>query len=137
MAQGAALTVLLALAALGSARARSRNQKARLLARIHRQKTELQRALRQENTGRDEFYLAATQLARLKAAVAAGQPAGSLSVADICRANGLDPRATGSMEEIFHRHEELAYSGAHAAKEPVPADERRGVLATLETLEKS
>ena len=136
LAQWTALAAFLAAPVIVGIVARARNEKARRLAQARRQQAELQRALQQENTGRAQFYEAATQLARLRAATAAGQPAGSLSVADICRAKGLDPQAAGSVEEMFHRHDELAYSGGRTAQEPVPADERRGVLATLETLEK-
>ena len=136
LAQWIALAAFLAAPVIAGIVARARNEKARRMAQARRQQAELQRALQQENTGRAQFYEAATQLARLRAATSAGQPAGSLSVADICRAKGLDPQAAGSVEEMFHRHDELAYSGGRTAQEPVPADERRGVLATLETLEK-
>lgn len=134
-AQGGIGAGLLALAAVAGILARFRNDQARRRAQILRQQAELQRSLHREDTGRAEFYSAATQLVRLQAA--AGQHAGSLSVADICRARGLDAQAAGAVEEMFHRHDELAYSGGRAAREPVPADERRGVLATLETLEKN
>ena len=136
LTQFIALAMLLAAPVIVGIMARARNEKARRLAQARRQQAELQRALQQENTGRAQFYSAATQLARLRAATVAGQAADSLSVADICRVRGLDARAAGSVEEMFHRHDELAYSGGRAAQEPVPADERRGVLATLETLEK-
>ena len=136
IAQGIALVGFGCLPVLYGVWKRFRDEKNRRQAQLLRQQAELQRALQREDTGRGEFYSAATQLARLKAAMAAGQPAGSFSVADICRAKNLDAAAAGSVEEIFHRHDELAYSGGRAAQEPVPADERRGVLATLETLEK-
>ena len=133
--QGGVLVCLLAVGGVGGMVARARNEKARRQAQLLRRQAELQCALQREDTGRGDFYSAATQLARLKAAMV-GQPAGSLSVADICRSKGLDARVADSMEEIFHRHDELAYSGGRKAQEPVPAEERRGVLATLESLER-
>ena len=136
IAQGIALLAFLCLPVLYGVARHFRNEKARRQAQLLRQQAELQRALQREDAGRGEFYSAATQLARLQAAIVAGQPAGSLSVADICRAKGLNAEVTESVEEIFHRHDELAYSGGRAAQEPVPVDERRGVLATLEISEK-
>ncbi len=55
----------------------------------------------------------------------------------MCKARGLDAQTAASLEEIFHRRDELAYSGGGAAEEPVPAQERQGVLATLETVGKN
>ena len=135
LAQGVPLAALLAAVAVLGLRARARNDTARRQARLAREQTQLQRALRQEDTGRRDFYLAATRLAQLRAARGRTDP--PLTAAEISQAARLDPQTTGSVQEIFHRRDELAYSGGQVAREPVPADERRGVLATLETLGKS
>ena len=70
----------------------------------------------------------------MRAAAAAGRPDASPSAQEICRDRNLDSQTAESVEEIFRRHDELAYSGGPAAQEPVPPDERHGVLAVLETL---
>lgn len=133
--QGAALAAfLLAVGAL-ALRARGRNEVARRQAALGRQRGELQRALRQATTGRRDFYTAATRLAQLQAAGPRSDD--YLSAAEIVERRRLDPQTAGSVQEIFHRRDELAYSGGQAAQEPVPADERRTVLATLETLGKN
>ncbi len=133
-AQGALLAGLLALGGTAGWRARARNASNQRAAQLARQQSELQRALRREDAGRREFYTAATRLAQLRAGVAASGPDASLSAADIARVKRLDAPTANSVREIFDRHEELAYSGGPAAQTPVPADERRGVLATLETI---
>ena len=111
-----------------------RNVASQRAAQFARQQSELQQTLRREDTGRREFYTAATRLARLRAGRAARQPAAGLSAAEIAQLKGLDAHAAGSVREIFDRHEELAYSGSAAAETPVPGEERRNVLATLETI---
>ncbi len=138
LAQGVPLAGLLAalaaLAGLGL-RARTRNEAARRQARLQREQGELQRALRREDASRRDFYGAATRLAQLRAA--RGRTDSPLTATEISQARQLDPQTASSVQEIFHRHDELAYSGGQVAQEPVPADERRGVLATLETLGKN
>jgi hypothetical protein len=134
--QIAPLMALLAAGMWGLLRARARNEVARRAAEIQRQQAQLVKALRSERTGRRDFYSAATRLAQLRAAAAAGQPGAYLSASEVCEAKHLDPGAAASVEEIFQRHDELAYSGETAAQEPVPSAERNGVLATLETFEK-
>ena len=134
LAQGGGLAALLGLGAVGFARTRARDEAVRRTAQRQRRQTELQRALQREETGRREFYDAATRLAQMRAAAASGQPDASPSVQEICRDRRLDPQAAGSVEAMFRRHDELAYSGGSAAQEPVPPDERHGVLAVLETL---
>ena len=132
LAQGVPLGLLLtAVAGLG-VRARLRDEAARGQARRQREQAELQAALRREDTSRRDFYLAATRLARLRAA--RGRTDAPSTAAEISQARRLDPQTADSVQEIFHRHDELAYSGGQVALEPVPADERRGVLSTLETL---
>ena len=134
--QGGIFVALLGLVFLGGPVARSRSETARTQARTRRRQVELERALSREGTVRGEFYSAATQLVRLRAAATVGQSGGGFTVAEICRVHGLDSHAGVSVEEIFQRHDELAYSGAQVAREPVPNEERRGVLATLKNLEK-
>lgn len=135
LAQGVPLAGLLAaLAGLGL-RARARNDAARQQARLQREQGELQRALRKEDASRRDFYGAATRLAQLRAA--RGRTDVPLTAAEISQARRLDPQTAHSVQEIFYRHDELAYSGGQVAQEPVPTDERRGVLATLETLGKN
>ncbi len=135
LVQGAGLAMLLAAAGAFAWRARARNEAVRQQARSQREQTELQRALQKENTSRRDFYLAATRLAQLRAARGRANP--PQTPAEISQARQLDPQTATSVQEIFHRHDELAYSGGRVAQEPVPADERRGVLATLETLGKN
>ena len=135
LAQGVPLAALL-LAAAGLAwRARAQNETARGQARRLREQAELQAALRKEGTTRRDFYLAAARLARLRAA--RGPAESPLSGLEISQARQLDPPTADAVQEILQRHDELAYSGGQFALEPVPADERRGVLATLETLGKN
>ncbi len=135
LAQAVPLAALLLAGAFLVARARARNESARRQAALQRQQGELQRALRRETTSRRDFYTAATRLAQLRAA--GGRPDDRLSAAEIVRTRTLDPQTASSVQDIFHRHDELAYSGGKIAEEPVPADERRTVLATLETLGKN
>ena len=127
--QGVALAGLLALGGAAGWRVRVRNASNQHAAQLARQQSDLQRALRREDTGRREFYTAATRLAQLRAGADA-----SLSAEEIARVKRLDADTASSVREIFDRHEELAYSGAAAAQAPVPAAERQGVLATLETI---
>ena len=135
LAQGVPLAgLLIALAGLGL-RARARNESARRQARLQREQGELQRALRREDASRRDFYGAATRLAQLRAA--RGRADVPSTAAEISQARGLDPQTARSVQEIFHRRDELVYSGGGVALEPVPAEERRGVLATLETLGKN
>ena len=134
LAQGGGLAALLGLGAVGFARTRTRDEAGRLTARRLRRQSELQRALQRAETGRREFYEAAVRLAQMRAAAASGQPDASPGVQEICRDRRLDPQTAGSVAEMFRRHDELAYSGGPAAREPVPPDERQGVLAVLETL---
>ncbi len=129
--------VLLLAGAAGfifSARARRRGDARAVAARLRRQQAELTRALRAQRTGRGEFYTAARRLAQLKAAAALGRPGADLSLDEIRDAPGLSPEAAQSVGEIFHRHEELAYSGAQFNDEPVPAWERSEVIAALESI---
>ncbi len=132
LAQAVPLAALLAAMAGLGLRARAQNEAVRRQARLAREQAELQRALRREDTGRRDFYLAATRLAQLRAA--RGRTDAPLTAAEISQAHRLDAQTASSMQEIFHRRDELAYSGGQAAQESVPAAERRGVLATLETL---
>ena len=134
LVQAGGLGVLLAAGLIGLRRARARDGALRSKAARQRQQSELQRALQRPETGRRDFYSAATRLAVLRAAAATGRPEAKLGAEEIARARGLDDRTAGSLEEIFRRHDELAYSGAHVAQEPVPNEERRDVLATLETI---
>ncbi len=131
--QGGILAAVLALGGTMGWRTRRADEANRRAARLARQQGDQQRALRREDTGRREFYKAATRLGHLRV----GAENASLSAAEIARAKGLDPKVAGSVQEIFERHEELAYSGAAAAESPVPAAERRDVLATLETIGRS
>ncbi len=137
MAQGGGLAVLLGLGAVGALRTRARNEAARLSARRQRQQAEQQRALQLEETGRREFSSAATRLAQMRAAAASGRADEQPGAQEICRDRSLDAQTAGSVQEMFRRHDELAYSGGSVAQEPVPPEERRGVLATLETLGKN
>ena len=134
-AQGVALAALLAAAGVLAVRARGRNEAARRQAALGRQRGLLQRALRQETTSRRDFYTAATRLAQIQAAGVRGND--RLSAAEIVQARRLDPQTASSVQDIFHRHDELAYSGGQVAQEAVPAAERQTVLATLETLGKN
>jgi hypothetical protein len=135
--QGAAALVILGLGASARWNRRRRDEVIRRAAELQRQRATLNRTLREENTGRFAFYSAARRLAELKAAAASGQPEAHLSPAEICQTRRLPPDVAGSLEEIFHRHEELAYSGRDQVQEPVPLEERRAVLATLESLGKN
>ena len=129
--QGGVLVAVLALAGAAFLRARRADEVRQNAARAARRSGDLQRALRREDTGRREFYTAATRLALLRAGGA------SQSAADVVRARGLDPQAADSVQAIFDRHAELAYSGGPAAETPVPGDERRNVLATLDAIGRS
>ena len=135
LAQGVPLAALLAALAGLALRARARDEAARRQARLQREQAEIQRALRKEDTGRRDFYLAATRLAQIRAA--AGRTDTPATASEISQARQLDPQTASSVQEIFHRRDELAYSGGQNAQDTVPADERRGVLATLETLGKN
>ena len=126
--QGGVLALALALAGGALLRTRRADEVRQRAARAAQQSGDLRRALRREDTGRREFYTAATQLAQLRAGGV------GLSAADITQAQGLDPQAAESVRKIFDRHAELAYSGSAAAETPVPTDERRDVLATLDTI---
>lgn len=132
--QGGIFVSVLALGALAGWRARTRDAANQRAAQLVRQRGDLRRALQREDTGRREFYTAATRLAQLRVGMAAGQPEASLSAADIVRVRGLDPQTAGFVREIFDRHAELAYSGGAAAETPVSTEERRGVLDTLATI---
>ena len=134
-AQLAPLTALLLTAGYLVAKARGRNEAIRRQAALLRQRGELQRALRRDTTSRRDFYTAATRLAQLQAA--AGRLDDQLSAAEIVLARRLDAQTANSVQEIFHRRDELAYSGGQVAQEVVPASERQTVLATLETLGKN
>jgi hypothetical protein len=132
--QGGAALFILVLAGVARARRRARDEAIRRAAELQRQRVSLNRTLREENTGRVAFYSAARRLAQLKAAAASSEPEADLTPEEICETKRLPPEVAGSVEEIFQRHDELAYSGRAKAQEPVPAEERRAVLATLETL---
>ncbi len=136
LAQLAPLALLAGFGALAWRNARARNEARRRVAEAQRLQSDLVRTLRGEKTGRQEFYSAATRLAQLKAAPGAGRASEGLTAVDVCRATGLESEAAASLEEIFHRRDELAYSGGRAAAEIVPVHERRDVLATLETVGK-
>ncbi len=136
MAQLIPLISLLGFVGVAWRNARTRNEARRRAADLLRQQSELVRTLQGEKTPRRDFYSAATRLAQLKAAAASGRPDGNLTAAEVCRAEGLDAATAASVEEIFHRHDELAYSGGRAAQETVPVHERRDVLATLQTVGK-
>jgi hypothetical protein len=84
-----------------------------------RQRADLRRTLQADGTGRAAFYSAACRLAQLQATAP------------------LPPQVAGSIAQIFQRHEEMAYSGHDAAPAPLPAEERREVLAALAKLEKN
>lgn len=122
--------------ALGGAvawwRRRARNERALQAAETQRRQAELLKALKAEGTARRDFYAAAARLAQLRA----GGPGQHLTAVEICAARGLDPQMTASLEQIFQRRDELAYSGGAVAQEPAPPEERRAVLATLETFAK-
>ena len=133
-AQSIPLAGLLAVGGILALRARARNETLRRLAARQRQQGELHRALRGETTSRRDFYTAATRLAQLRAGRQGG---GSLTAAEIAGQQGLDPQTANSVQEIFQRHDELAYSGGEVAREPVSADERQTVLAALESLGKN
>ena len=135
LAQGMPLAVLLAAVVGIGWRAHLRSASAGGYARRQREQVELQNTLRKEDTTRRDFYGAATRLAQLRAS--GGRVDTPLTVSEITQARRLDPGTAGSVQEIFHRRDELAYSGGAVALEPVPADERRGVLSTLDTLGKS
>lgn len=119
LAQGLIGAALAAFGALAWGRRSSRKDVARRTAESQRRQAELLKTLRTEGTARRDFYQAAARLAQLKAGAAGGQPGEHL---------------TGAVEQIFRRHDELAYSGGAVAQEPVPPEERRTVLETLETL---
>ncbi len=135
--QGWAALLILGGGALYEWRRHARNEAIWRRAELQRQRASLDRTVRQENTGRGEFYSAARRLAQLKAAAASNRPAADLTPGDISAAKHLPPDVAGSVAEIFQRHDELAYSGRATNQEPVPADERRAILATLETLGKN
>ncbi len=132
LAQLVPLALLLGAAGWLAARARGRNETARRQAARQRQQGELQRTLRQEKASRRDFYAAAARLAQLRAARGLGDE--GISAAEIVRTRVLDAPTAESVQDIFRRHDELAYSGGKFAEEPVPAAERQSVLATLETL---
>jgi hypothetical protein len=134
--QGGAALLLVSAAAANQWRRRSRDEAMRRAAELGRQRASLQRTLRQANTGRADFYSAARRLAQMRAAAASSQPDAHLTPQEICAAKRLPTDVAGSVEQIFHRHDELIYSGRDKAQEPVPPEERRSVLATLETLGK-
>ena len=129
------LAALLGTAGLLGLRARGRNEMARQQADLRRQRGQLQRALRQETTNRRDFYTAAARLALIQTAETHGNE--RLSPVEIAQARGLDSRTADSVREIFHRYDELAYSGGQVAQEIIPSAERQSVLATLESLAKN
>ena len=131
LAQLAPLALLLGFGGLAWRNARVHNEARKRAADLHRQQSELVRTLQGEKTGRRDFYSAATRLAQLKVANDVGRASGSVTAREVCRAKGLDPATAASVEEIFHRHDELAYSGGRAALEAVPVHERRDVLETV------
>ena len=134
--QGIVAALLAAAGGLAWGRAYARNETSRLVAHSQRRQAELLKTLRTEGAARRDFYSAAARLAQLKAGAAAGRPGEHLSLAEVCAAQRFDPQTTASVEQIFHRHDELAYSGGAIAQEPVPPDERRTVLETLETFDR-
>ena len=68
LAQSAPLATLLAALAGIGLRARARDEAARRQSRLQREQAELYRALRNADTSRRDFYLAAARVARLRAA---------------------------------------------------------------------
>ena len=134
--QGAGACLLLGLGASARWRRRARDEVMRRRAELQRQRASLHRTLRGENTGRVDFYAAARRLAQLRAAAGSSQPEADLTPAEICATKPLPPEVAGSLAEIFHRYAELAYSGGAKAQEPIQAEERRTVLATLASLSK-
>lgn len=132
--QGVIAAALAGFGGLAWGRTSARKDVARRAAESQRRQSELLRALRTEGTARRDFYSAAARLAQLKAGAATGRPGEHLTVAEVCAAQRAGAPMAASVEQIFHRHDELAYSGGAVAQEPVPAEERRTVLETLETL---
>ena len=135
--QGVVALGILVWGAILQWRRRARNEAIRQAADLKRQRARLDRQLRGGNTSRRAFYSAACRLAQLKAATATNRPAADLTPLEISEAQRLPPDVAGSVAELFQRHDELVYSGNATTQEPVPPEERRAILATLESLEKN
>jgi hypothetical protein len=116
---GAAALGMLLLGVLVRWRRRAGDEALRRRATLQRHRADLRRTLQAEGTGRAAFYSAACRLAQLQATTP------------------QSPQIASSIAQIYQRHEELAYSGHNAAPAPLPAAERREVLAALANLERN
>ncbi|MBV9126875.1 MAG: protein BatD [Verrucomicrobia bacterium] len=124
LAQSLPAGALLAFAAWAFTRRRARNDALRRRAALAQEREALRRTLREERTGRREFYTAAARWLELS-----GKDNGARLPSEVS-ADGVNDDA--AVQAIIRRRDELTYSGGGVGEgEPLSAGERREVLATL------
>ena len=132
----AQLAPLVALAAFLFTKLHRTNLEARRAAELRREKAALLARLRGARLGDAEFFETAARAIQLDTALVTGRAAGTVDAALVRESHRLDPETADAVERIFSSRAELLYAGAGGSGAALSADERKRLIAAVETLEK-
>lgn len=111
---------------------------AKRVAALKRRKADLLAKLRGSDLPDREFLETAARFIQAETALATARTEDSIDAASARASRSLDAETQEGIERIFNARAELLYAGlAGGGGGPFPANERREVLATLESFERS
>ena len=133
-----AIVIALVLGALGAYRWRHRPGRALAeRALTERQRREaISARLRDRGTRRHDFYLAAAEMAQVRAADRSGREPATLGSDEVISICGLDPTSAGVVREVFRVRDEITFAGVDESAQVSDA-ERSAALAALAKLARS
>jgi hypothetical protein len=114
--------------------ARIDNLEARRVAALQQESSELLRKLRRSELSPQEYFSNASQVVRVKTALAKNINPNAVDAETAARAFALGDHERAQLRTLFNRSDELRFSGGGNGAETLSSDEREEVLRLLESL---
>jgi len=110
------------------------NREARRIAALQHEAAELMRKLHRGDASPREYYVGASRLLRVKAALARNIDPNTVDAETAAETFGLNDDSRERLRRLFEQSDELQYSGAHNGSAKVSSENRRDVLELIENL---
>ena len=110
------------------------NREARRIAALQHEAAELMRKLHRGDASPREYYVGASRLLRVKAALARNIDPNTVDAETAAETFGLNDDSRERLRRLFEQSDELQYSGTHNGSAKVSSENRRDVLELIENL---
>src|SRR5215471_21573704 len=107
------------------------NREARRIAALQHEAAELMRKLHRGDASPREYYVGASRLLRVKAALARNIDPNTVDAETAAETFGLNDDSRERLRRLFEQSDELQYSGAHNGSAKVSSENRRDVLELI------